>query len=335
MGKICLSHRSALEAWRRYRIRRSSDDAVLFGPNAPDPKRDFPSVVFQSVPLSACSIEEVAECAKEIQRVKHEDAPVDLLVPRDSRRRVVEGAVLHSIETPLPSKSLLSISEGLCLVSPEFCFVQMAQILSVGELARIAFEFCGCYVLDESRDRGMRRCQPLTSRERLLAFIEKMPPLRGLPKARIVAGLVADRCASPREAALFALLCFPVKEGGFGIPVAQVNKEIALSKRSSRVFGSSFYVGDLVWPEAKVIVEYDGLLDHAARGRIARDAGRRDALVAEGYTVFVVTDRQISDATLFQGIAKAVARRIGYKLRIRDTAFEQRSVRLRATFLGK
>lgn len=333
MGKICLSHSTALMAWRFLRARWFADSSVLFGPDAPTPNSGHPDTRFGCSSLSACSVDDPAFCSQEARRIVPACEPVELLVPRRSRRKAVGGVVLHSFDAEPPTGCLLEISRMLCVVSPELCFIQMAQNLRFEELLKVAFELCGYYSLDSDSDRGIKRCMPLTSRARILALTRKMTPARGLVKARKAALLVADGCASPREAALFALLCFPVRLGGCGLPRAQMNREIKLNKSAAAAFGTAIYVGDMVWPDSRVIVEYDGLADHSEIGRIARDAGRRDALAAEGYTVFVVTNRQICDSEQFSVIAKAVAKAIGYKLRIRDASFEEKSAQLREAFL--
>jgi len=55
------------------------------------------------------------------------------------------------------------------------------------------------------------------------------------------------------------------------------------------------YEGDLVWPEAAVVVEVDGYAFHSTRAAFERDRRRDAELQTMGYRVFRVTWRQIAD----------------------------------------
>ncbi|MFC7481569.1 endonuclease domain-containing protein [Luedemannella flava] len=53
-------------------------------------------------------------------------------------------------------------------------------------------------------------------------------------------------------------------------------------------------VGDLVFSEAKVVVEIDGWAYHSARAAFERDRSRQNRLVAAGWTVLRFTWRDLS-----------------------------------------
>lgn len=313
--------------------REKSRPDPSFGPYASDRKLGYPETRMRAVELAALSELDPLRCARILERLPLTTSPVNLLVPRALRRKKIPGANLHSLDVEPPRKSILEITDNLSIVSPELCFLQMASLLELEELVLLGCELCGCYALQSSPDGGMITSPPLTSKNRLEAFIAKAKGSRGVETARKAASFVIDSSASPMETAVYALLCLPQNLGGYGLPVPAANKTIRLARATTRTFGSSFYVGDLVWPERKVIMEYDGVDNHAGYEQIARDARRRDALTAEGFSVFVVTKKQLYSDSEFFGISRAAAKKLGIRLRCRGKGFDARNARLRKKIL--
>jgi very-short-patch-repair endonuclease len=66
---------------------------------------------------------------------------------------------------------------------------------------------------------------------------------------------------------------------------------------------------DVLWPEQKLIVEFDGWGAHGHRLAFEKDRKRDQILLAAGYRVIRVTDRQLLDEPL------AVIARIAQALR--------------------
>lgn len=274
-----------------------------------------------SLGLSAFETSNLKLDAQPIERLCLHVSPVELLVPKKSRKRIAKGYLVHSFDGELPRKSILGITESVYVASPELCFLQLVATLDIAQLALLGCELCGYYSIRPYPESGMIQRLPLTSKARLSAYLEKCGNAKGVKAARQAVELIADGSASPRETAVYALLCFPRKYGGFGLPKPCMNKAVMLSAETAQAFGASYYVGDMVWPDRKVIVEYDGIEGHAGRDRIAHDARRRDALLAEGYSVFVITAAHLSNAEEFRIIAHAVARKLRANLRIRSEAF--------------
>ncbi len=55
---------------------------------------------------------------------------------------------------------------------------------------------------------------------------------------------------------------------------------------------------DMVWPDKRLVVEFDGFTFHADRRAFERDRRRDQDLVAAGYRVIRVTARQLEDEPL-------------------------------------
>lgn len=313
--------------------REKSRPDPLFGPHAADRKLSYPETRMRAAELTALSELDPLRCARILERLPLTTSPANLLVPRALRKKKIPGANLHSLGIEPPRKSILEITDDLGIVSPELCFLQMASLLELEDLVLLGCELCGCYALQSSSDGGMISSPPLTSKNRLEAFIGKAKGARGVETARKAASFVIDDSASPMETAVYALLCLPQHFGGYGLPTPVANKTIKLTRATTRTFGSSFYVGDLVWPECKVIMEYDGVDNHAGYEQIARDARRRDALTAEGFSVFVVTKKQLYSNSEFFGVSRAAAKKLGIRLRCRGKGFDARNARLRKKIL--
>jgi very-short-patch-repair endonuclease len=72
------------------------------------------------------------------------------------------------------------------------------------------------------------------------------------------------------------------------------------------------YEVDFLWPDHKLVVEFDSFRFHSPRARFERDRERDAVLAAAGYTVIRVTWRQLVDAP------EAVAARIAAALAVRS-----------------
>jgi very-short-patch-repair endonuclease len=57
----------------------------------------------------------------------------------------------------------------------------------------------------------------------------------------------------------------------------------------------SRYEVDFLWPEKRLVVEFDSFRFHSPRAKFERDRERDAALAAIGYTVMRVTWRQLVD----------------------------------------
>jgi len=110
-------------------------------------------------------------------------------------------AVLSSFCSVLPERSFVDAGEGFLMSTPEFCFLQMANRLTLARLIMLGYELCGTYVLVD-KGPAPRRDAPLTTVAKLRTFIEGTSNARGRKKALRALRYVLDRSASPMESAL-------------------------------------------------------------------------------------------------------------------------------------
>ena len=107
-------------------------------------------------------------------------------------------AVLSSFCSVLPERSFVDAGEGFLMSTPEFCFLQMANRLSLARLIMLGYELCGTYVLVD-KGPAPRRDAPLTTVAKLRTFVEGASNARGRKKALRALRYVLDRSASPME----------------------------------------------------------------------------------------------------------------------------------------
>jgi very-short-patch-repair endonuclease len=258
--------------------------------------------------------------------------PLNILVGSEDARLRNANFENHIVSGELPNGCFVDCGEGFYVSSPEFCFLQMAQVLPLSKLIRLGFELCGSYrihgnpkdtilVFDsgmatEPRYKGMTKAEPLTSVKRIESFLEKMTGRKGLCEARRAIKHVLDGSASPMESALAMMLTLPYHSGGYKLPAPVLNPRINVSPRARKAAEKSHYYPDFFWPDVKLAVEYDSDTHHTDGDKIAADATRRNALEGLGITVLTATKRQVFDETEMRYFVEQIARRLGKRMRV-------------------
>ncbi len=100
----------------------------------------------------------------------------------ESRRRSAALAVHKTL--PLPAGSLRAIAvpscdEPLFVTSPELTLVHVALTTSFARTVHLGYEFCGTFAPDENRSFGLRSREPLTSPDKIAAYLRKVGDVRG------------------------------------------------------------------------------------------------------------------------------------------------------------
>lgn len=242
--------------------------------------------------------------------------PLHLMVPSvDTRIR--QKRYRSSVwSRRLPAEAFCNYGTRACIASPDFCLLQAAFRLTRPQLIELCMELFGRYALVLDAERGfVPRDYALATRESVERLMHAMHGVRCSSQLAHALRHAVEGSRSPMETREYLLMCLPKNMGGFGLPRPLMNGRVELTQTEQRKARRQHFECDLLWPEQRVVVEYDGHDDHASRLDRARDAMKRDVLVAKGYTVFVVTGAQIMDELLFDGIARDVARAIGFRLR--------------------
>ena len=259
-----------------------------------------------------------------------EEAPLHLLFASPSVRPKTPGIHAHLVTQVLPPNSFLRLSPHVLIVSPELCFVQMADVLSFGHTALIGCELCGT---SAQIDGTLPSRRPLTSTAKLATFLAAAQRLGGEKQAKRALPYLVDNAASPMEARLALLLSMPTRLGGYGLPKPEMNRLFGLSREAQRLYPHDNCTCDLFWPDAQVDVEYHGVGYHADEAALIRDTARTQALQHDGVSVTSLTYPQIADPAAFDAVARTLAKSLVHRIRIRNENHPALAAQLR-TELG-
>lgn len=314
--RVYVSHDSALHFWRTNPPRYVLDGAG------------------QSIRiLRFCSVTDEQVRAFCLSEAEFGPRPVHVLVPVQGPR---PRSILHYHvqKAPIPPHSLYPLRDGVHVVSPELCFVQLCQSLTFVESLELGMELCGTYALRpfEFEDMASRDYQ-LTSVDSIRRKTQTWKEIHGLAQARKVAQYLVDGSASPMETKLYLLLCLPQKHGGYNIERPELNPEISLPEEFRNILHQDKVKPDFLWRKRKVVLEYDGEY-HDGKAQALRDERRRMVLEAMGYSVIKVKKQHVYDPLVFGSFAETLAKRLGKRLRPLTSKQEFSRENLRETLLS-
>ena len=241
--------------------------------------------------------------------------PVHLLVPDEGSRCRAERVLSHVAPSESFCRDVVRIKEGLYVVEPEVCLLELAVALPFPQLLEVVFEFCGEYARSVGDFKEIARRAPLTSVSKLEFFLDRVGCVHGSRAMRKAVRFALDRSRSPMETVTVVFLCLPVRMGGYGLPNPVMNAVIPVPAKDRPFVKKSYYECDLYWPEAKFAIEYDSNLHHTGATRIAEDASRRVDLAYLGVEVATLTQQQAYDRREMDRIARLLAKRLGKRMR--------------------
>ena len=211
------------------------------------------------------------------------------------------------------------------VTSPELTFLHLAAACDLLETVYYGHALCSSYRLDASAPGGIaqrgRDDAPLTSVEKITAFLDRIGRSHGSAKAQSALKLIRNGSRSPMESALAMLFGLPSKHGGFGLGDVHLN-------RSVRVYQGTDGFGKPRWgeripdltivgksrngSERAVAIDYDSRSIHASSRAMGKDAIRRNELASSSSMIhFTVTTDQALDFAKLSGVADQVRRALG------------------------
>lgn len=188
-------------------------------------------------------------------------------VPAGQRPPQVKNVVGHEIGCHSWDTELL---DGLPVTSPLQTWIDLATVLSVGELTAVADFLCAGE-------------HPRYTPADLLSAVSRLHGRRGCRALRVAGGLARARVDSPKETEVRLL----VVAAGLPEPVVNFAVSDAEGTTSRRV--------DLSWPVFRVCVEYEGDEHRTDRRRFRSDITRREWLEDQGWRVIRITDDDLRD----------------------------------------
>ncbi len=157
----------------------------------------------------------------------------------------------------------------------------LVRVESIDGLRVVAAVDAWCQLAAELSERGLvivgdalvRRQEPLARIEELRRAVEKMTGRRGARRLTSAFARVRAGTDSPQE----TLLRLDLVDAGLPEPVVNLVIHDAA--------GEQIAIGDLAYPEWRVLVEYDGEHHREDRAQYARDVERLDDLARAGWRV--------------------------------------------------
>ncbi len=252
--------------------------------------------------------------------------PVHIAVPRQMHRARSDEIIYHSISKRVPPESFLKLAEGVFICRPELCFLQAAAKLPIHQLVQLANNLCAMYILDSYEDYGQRRRDPITSVSDIRKFLQGIHRFQDIRTAKTAISYALDRSNSPMESNLATLGLLPWRYGGFHLKTPILNLDVNLSETGAEHLGRGTVCCDMVWPDEKVVLEYDSNLAHLSPDQHAKDKKRITALSLSGYQVISVTANDIRSFRAVEELFLRVRKALGMKTdpKRAETYFEQR-----------
>ena len=224
-----------------------------------------------------------------------------LLVATDKDRRHSRGTschtlpgvtATHALETPaLPDDAFCEVGDGLFVSSPELTFLQMASIAKrFDQVVETGYLLCGAFALSPYGYDRVDHRDPVTSVEKISAFLAQMPGVQGVDRARQALQYVHGNCDSPPEVHLSMDFGLPEKRGGRGWPLHDCAHVVPLEEpRHRRMLGCDYIKGDVHFPSLNSMFEYDSYEDHMGKWQFDHTQKRAQILRNLEYTVVSVT----------------------------------------------
>ena len=259
--------------------------------------------------------------------------PISVLVPVDTPR-CPDRFRRHKQSTLLPHHALYPLWDGVFVVSPELCLVQMCQSLSFAGALELAMEFCGTYAVRPDSDESMaKRDYQLVEADAFRRHVESWKGIRGIPVARHIAKYLVGGSASPMETKLYMLLCLPLQYGGYNLGHPELNPELDLDQEEREIIRRGKVKPDMLWRNEHLVVEYDGEY-HDDPMQARYDALRKTILEGKGFTVIQVKRYQLYNPLAFDKFASTLASLLGVRHRPATLKHQFAREELRAQLLG-
>ena len=241
--------------------------------------------------------------------------PGHLLVPPGGPRPRIKRWHCHAWGKELAPGSLYRVTtrKGLYVASPELCFVQLSSSLGFLDSIKLGMELCGHYSTLIPPGRDYRKRPPLTSLDKLDAYVKQSFAGGGRSVAERALKETVPNSASPMETASKMLLCLPRRYGCPRFKVPELNKRVDITEDERHLLGCEFLRTDMSW--GNLVYEYKGVDSHTRTGDLAHDTARENVLRAKGFQVVSATFSSLYTEEGFAALTSALAKAMGVRVR--------------------
>lgn len=236
---------------------------------------------------------------------------VDVLVGSDSVRVSNPAVRCRVFSQTLPPGALCRLADGVFATSPEFCFLQMANVFSDRrELIEFGYELCGGYELSIDPAGAYRDRPTLATVNSIRALLSGFTKVKGLRTAFRALTYVRDGARSPMEAATAMTLVLPKRLGGLGVRSLRMDMPVPVPREFRGLTRYRKHVCDCLVLGKKLDLEYNGF-HHDDEVRKVEDEERRSALEAMGYRVKVLSKRAFFDCVAYRRYLRSLLQIFG------------------------
>ena len=292
---------------------------------------------------------------------KHPD--LDVAVPSKELRLRMNGAhnTIYGSTRSLPPHSFIEVDDGIAISCPELIFLEMVDVMPLMRLVMLGHELCGTFSRDPHDPRNGEAtlsCPPLTSCERIEAFIRETKWNAHAEQALRALSLVSDNAWSPTESIVAAVASLPYEEWGYGFGRCILNKRIDTSTGLALATGKDSRRPDILFEGTPVGLNYDGAIHldldavakaamelernpgeaanqqafdaimHEVRSKAVDDIRRNRELASAGYIVFPVTKEDLYEEGALDTVMLQVMKTIE-NLTGKDLSREKRLLEIR------
>lgn len=232
----------------------------------------------------------------------------------DASNRGTEHVSYRTFAGDLPEGSILRVSEGVYVASPEFNLLLQAKELHPVRLCQLLGRYWGtfAYGTDENGAKCLVEREPLSSEEKLASYLAGVGRVEGIRALRNAMRYACENAASPQEVNLQLALCLPATCNGYALRKPIMNYEVTLDEVERELYDKDSIRIDLHWPGADLGLEFLGKKEH--EGKMMEDIARWYAARHFGEELWFVTKEQLYKAIALDFIAKKVARRTRKKV---------------------
>lgn len=265
-----------------------------------------------------------------------------------AKRGKRSGVTVHSCQCGFPDRSVVRLSNGLLVCSPELTFVQMGRVLAPIELACFGMALCGIFGIDYRRSHalhgasassgvleGLPARQALTTKVNLRRFVKENGNIAGSKNAWLALRFMLDRSRSPMESITALVLAAPPATGGYGLPSPLLNCRIdlpswlhgAMGDRGTRFGGSNPYAEadfKFSFQGRTVLLDYHGEWSHSGEANIHHDSLKANMLEQLGYPYLTITKKQVQDLHLLDKLVGQIQSTLGIRFRTKVRDLEQK-----------
>lgn len=267
----------------------------------------------RSSQLEGCGIPGGVELEDLLAGTGVRTSPVHLMVANGGSTYGRPGVVRHRRAHALPRGSLVRVGRGVLAAGPELALCQVAarDDHDLVDVAQLAYELCGTYLLDQDPNswKGfVNNDVSATTVRRIESVARALKGERGIKTVNEALPFVVDGAHSPMETTLAMLLALPRRVGGLGIGGIAMNHEVKSIGRKI----------DAAFPKKKVGLEYKGKLYHTIE-QSGRDDRRQNEIVGRGWTILNVWYEDLVDDLLFQRLVSSLLQALEIRVRPAET----------------